>query len=267
MDEIWKWMPGYEGVYEVSNLGRVKRKLRLLQTKQVGNYYYAYLTKDGKGRQVNLLDALNSCFEEHALSHLNADIDTEIEWRPVLGFEGAYEVSEDGQVRTVERIRKSKGDGTAIVRTKLRVLCDDDDGYLIVSLYNAGVKTTRAVHRLVAEAFVPNPDGLPQVNHIDGNKHNNSATNLEWVTNLQNIRHSIDMGLRDYSKISSVRYIIQDINSGEIFNSLDALRQRVNVSQYQIQKCVHPLTEKFELCGNKYVVINYDKLVRLFDEK
>ena len=59
-------------------------------------------------------------------------------------------------------------------------------GYLRVDLYNENGRKHKKVHRLVAEAFITNPDNKPQVNHIDGNNQNNSVTNLEWVTNAEN---------------------------------------------------------------------------------
>lgn len=71
------------------------------------------------------------------------------------------------------------------------------NGYATVKLRAHNVKMTFLVHRLVASAFVPNPNGLAEVNHIDGDKLNNSAENLEWVTHSQNMKHSIEVGLYD----------------------------------------------------------------------
>jgi hypothetical protein len=68
----------------------------------------------------------------------------------------------------------------------------DKKGYCRVTLKSVG---TRLVHRLVAEAFIPNPDNLPQVNHLDGNKSNNHVSNLEWATGKKNVEHSVKIGL------------------------------------------------------------------------
>lgn len=70
-------------------------------------------------------------------------------------------------------------------------------GYLQVGLTLNGKKYPKRVHRLVAEAFIPNPHNLPQINHKDGNKLNNSVSNLEWCTNRENIKHSWDNGMRE----------------------------------------------------------------------
>lgn len=81
-------------------------------------------------------------------------------------------------------------------RGREKVLNDHSkDGYLQVDLYNSGIRETKRVHRLVAEAFIPNPDHKPDVNHIDGNKRNNSADNLEWVTKSENMLHAYSTGL------------------------------------------------------------------------
>lgn len=103
------------------------------------------------------------------------------EWRPVVGFEGIYEVSSLGEVRTVLtghcRLRKIKRNH----RT----------GYDFIQLHRRGEKPlTRNVHRLVAEAFIPNPDNLPQVNHINEVKTDNRVENLEWITAHDNNEHS-----------------------------------------------------------------------------
>lgn len=69
-------------------------------------------------------------------------------------------------------------------------------GYLMVSLYRDGKEGRHQAHRLVGKAFIPNPDQLPQINHVDGNKKNNSISNLQWCTNLENIMHAWATGLR-----------------------------------------------------------------------
>ena len=92
---------------------------------------------------------------------------------------GALSVSDDGRVRSNLR------DGR-ILKTQL-----DKKGYVRVRVTIHGVKKTFKIHRLVAELYVPNPDNMPQVNHIDGDKTNNSASNLEWVSNYDNAQHAI----------------------------------------------------------------------------
>lgn len=116
-------------------------------------------------------------------------------WKDVVGFNGDYKVSNTGKILTVaygpktcsvRHCKKSEIMKTSISRT----------GYERVHLFKQGKDLTRYVHRLVAEAFISNPDNLPQVNHKDGNKLNNCVDNLEWVTASQNQCHAIDLGLR-----------------------------------------------------------------------
>lgn len=111
--------------------------------------------------------------------------------RPVVGFEGIYSVTDDGRVFSHPRI-DARGN-----RRKGKWLkpIPDGDGYPRVHLCMNGVRRKWQIHRLVAFAFIPNPEGKPAVNHKDGVKSNNCVSNLEWVTNQENIIHALKLGL------------------------------------------------------------------------
>lgn len=105
-------------------------------------------------------------------------------WRPIQEFEGRYEISSLGRVKSF-----LDSNGTLKKNGKLRKLTPDKDGYLLCMLRNNGRYYHKKVHRLVAEAFIPNPSGLNEVNHIDGNKQNNQVSNLEWSDSRSNNLH------------------------------------------------------------------------------
>ena len=105
------------------------------------------------------------------------------EWRAVKGYEGLYEVSNTGKVRSLNYKGK-----TGYVREMC--LKKHPDGYRQVQISRQGFNETICVHRLVAEAFLPNQRGLPQINHIDYDKTNNNVTNLEWCDPSRNTKHS-----------------------------------------------------------------------------
>ena len=116
-------------------------------------------------------------------------------WHPCAGFETHYEVSNFGNVRSIERmVRHAKG-GLKKSPSKVLKHGKSKSGYLIVSFCVDGVKSNQTVHRLVARAFLHNELNKPQVNHKDGNKHNNHLNNLEWVTAKENIHHAWRTGL------------------------------------------------------------------------
>ena len=125
------------------------------------------------------------------------------EWRSIAGFEGLYEVSNLGRVRSLDRIVHRK-DGTPIVRQGQIIRHGVAGGrrkkYPHVTLSRGGKSIGRLIHRLVAMAFIPNPLNLPEVNHIDGVKTNNAVTNLEWMTTADNKRHASKIGLYTGSK-------------------------------------------------------------------
>ena len=102
-------------------------------------------------------------------------------WKPIKGYEGLYEVSSMGNIRSVDRTVHTKtGDRTYLGRTIVPQI--DKDGYYKVCLCKNNKPHTRYVHRIVAEAFIENPEGCPVINHKDENKRNNDFRNLEWCT-------------------------------------------------------------------------------------
>lgn len=114
-------------------------------------------------------------------------------FREIEGYEH-YLVSSWGKVYSIEAARqiyRSEGRIYETATRKLRELTTEETpkGYLRVYLYKNGKRKHHKVHRLVAHAFIPNPEHKSQVNHIDGNKKNNSVTNLEWVTDEENKLH------------------------------------------------------------------------------
>lgn len=116
-------------------------------------------------------------------------------WRSVVGYESLYEVSNTGIVRSMDRLgtdrRKLKG---KVLSPKLN---SKKGGYFTVSLYKNNQKKTKYIHRIVAESFIDNHDSSkhPLVNHIDGDKKNNMADNLEWTDSYGNMQHAWDNGL------------------------------------------------------------------------
>lgn len=105
---------------------------------------------------------------------------TEI-WLPIVGFEGKYEVSNQGRVRSLNYHREG--------RIQVLKPAMSKKGYLRVMLCKDGKAKRHSVHRLVAQTFLPNPLELPEVNHRDENKQNNAVTNLEWCTTKENSNH------------------------------------------------------------------------------
>lgn len=113
----------------------------------------------------------------------------QIVWKPIAEYEGRYEVSNMGQIRSLD-VYVMCGFGTRLSKGRMKPLHPNNRGYLTVNLSKDGVGKRYLVHRLVAEAFVPNTHNKPQVNHIDGDVGNNRADNLEWVTDNENKAHS-----------------------------------------------------------------------------
>jgi hypothetical protein len=119
-------------------------------------------------------------------------------WLPVKGYEGHYEISSFGRVKSLARMRKSARGGFAPLRERIMKPKTTKYGYLTVHLLDHGRTSWPSIHRLVADAFIPNTDNKPTVNHIDADKTNNNVSNLEWATHSEQMTHAVENDLLDF---------------------------------------------------------------------
>lgn len=145
-------------------------------------------------------------------------------WKDIPGFEGYYQVSNLGRIKGVAR---QLPNGTHI---KEKIREPQGATYLAVDLWRDNQSHSKLVHRLVAQAFLPNPDNLPEVNHKDGNPRNNAVANLEWVSSQDNSLHR----LANKPKGSSYRKSVQCLETGEVFKSISAASRSVEASTQQV---------------------------------
>lgn len=117
-------------------------------------------------------------------------------WKDIQDYEGYYQVSSMGRVRSKDRTITCRNGAIKFVSAKSVSLYEKENGYLVVHLYRDNKGKTKYIHRLVANAFIPNPNNLSTVNHKDGNKHNNTVANLEWASYSDNNQHAYDNGLK-----------------------------------------------------------------------
>lgn len=162
--------------------------------------------------------------------------------KPIKGFEGLYEISDKGEVITLERTLPTP---TAKYTLKERKSFGykDKKGYLNFDFRRKGGKTVK-VHRLVAETFIPNPNNLPQINHKDGNKQNNCVKNLEWCDNSYNQIHAHKTGL--FPKYEDTvgwgrparPVAMLDFNTKEVlrtFETLASVKRETGINQFNVR--------------------------------
>lgn len=158
------------------------------------------------------------------------------EWRPVVGYEGLYEVSDKGEVRALE---KSYTDSIGRKTTKKAHILNgrvSKYGYVRITLEKNGQTKTYNVHRLVAEAFIANPSKLPYVNHIDEDKTNNSADNLEWCT----AKYNCNYGTRNQRMRDTLRRVV--VGKSIIATTKDGLKERYKSVREAARKLDYPHT-------------------------
>lgn len=138
-------------------------------------------------------------------------------WKDIEDYEGIYQVSNLGRVKRVTSGRILKGN-------------KDRKGYLLVGLYKHSIRCSKQIHRLVAQAFIPNTENKPQVNHIDENKINNMVSNLNWMTAKENMNHGTrnERAGKAVSKRLSIAIIATNIKtdeSTEFYGTRECARQ------------------------------------------
>lgn len=122
-------------------------------------------------------------------------------WKSIKGFEGLYEISNLGNIRSLDRLVKHSKSGFRKCHGKIIAKRIGDSGYYFSMLYKDGKYYHVQIHRAVASAFVKNPDSKPQVNHINADKLDNRCENLEWCTASENMKHAYSNNLIPLDKI------------------------------------------------------------------
>ena len=173
-------------------------------------------------------------------------------WKPVKEYESFYEISNKGQVSNKRKVLKTHA---------------QNSGYLQITFTVKGKSKKYLVHRLVAEAFIPNHYGKPVVNHKDGNKLNNSVDNLEWCTHSENILHARATELNPYNtptlgvkkgKSSKFRNVTYDTNRnkwiGSVRHNKRTLGQKRFDTELEAAKHVNYLIDFYQLVRPKNIV-------------
>lgn len=180
------------------------------------------------------------------------------QWKPIPQYEGLYEVSDKGNVRSVAQYTCHH---TVVPRPKPRMVRAGltHDGYARVTLSKYGEQRHATVHRLVALAFIPNPDNLPQVNHKDENPQNNSVDNLEWCTGKQNCNYGQhcqrikDRLNRKHHLAKPVAQLDRDGDVIQIYKSVSEAARQMGVRSENISRCCNGKNSLSCGYGWKYV--------------
>ena len=173
-------------------------------------------------------------------------------WKPIKGYEGIYEVSSYGRVRSMERISYRRNRWGTITEyhkkgSILKACYDGKRNYLFVGLHKGQEVTLRTVHRLVAEAFVPNPDNMPEVNHKDEDKTNNHASNLVWCTRKENINWGTWKARSAKGHYKPVAQL--DAKTGEKIATYESITKAANSLKVNKANIVSCCRNKLKTCG------------------
>ena len=178
------------------------------------------------------------------MANTNTETTTAIEWKDIEGFEGSYQVSNTGLIKSL------KGKSERIMKPRRKKIIKKDGstefGYEELVLSNGDVRTSKLVHRLVAQAFIPNPLQKPEVNHLDEDKGNNSVENLEWNTHEENSNHGTK-NIRSANKQSMAVIGVDEFgNIVEIHSSIRSAERLTGFGHSNISACSNGKIAKYK---------------------
>lgn len=160
-------------------------------------------------------------------------------WKDIPEYEGYYQVSNLGNFRSLDRVINYRNGLTRLYPGKSLLLEPTKDNYRRIVLMKGGIKVRYMAHRLVAITFIPNPDNLPYINHIDGCKSNNVVDNLEWCTASENIQHAIRTGLqKPYLNIPSNSKPVKCLETGIIYPTVHKAAKAIGVYVTSISRAI-----------------------------
>lgn len=291
---MWKSIPSFEN-YEISDEGVIRNKIS-------NNILKHSVLNNGNGMPVVSLVSRNetSVFEVRylmACTFLGVDINAQPrpkieyidgdkfnnkleniqiktsesleneEWKPIPDFETSYAISNKGRVKRLERvdrfIRKDTGKEVERHVSEMILKLSDNQGYYEINLREGDKSEYRRIHRIVANAFIPNPDNLPEVNHKDGNPHNNLVENLEWCSRLYNVQHSIETGLRPSAKgTDRTKKVVKCVETGQVFKNAKEAAETLGLSYYYLMDRMH---KGLECHGYHFEQVKLDLRVKCLD--
>lgn len=178
-------------------------------------------------------------------------------WKDIEGFEGYYQVSNLGRIKSKKRVVNNKGTygGKCTFNEKILNTTIDNIGYKVVVLSKDKIKSRKRVHRIVAKCFIPNPNGYKEVNHKDGIKKNSRVDNLEWCTHKENIQHAYKNNLinriqKNKGKLNIFsKAILQYDRNGKFIKEWECIRdieRELKICNQNISKCCKGI---YNTCG------------------
>ena len=271
MNEEWRDIVGFEGYYQISSHGRVRGLPRCVTSKDGKSYYIkeqlmrvfpagtqnsracVQLNKNNKYTTVYIADMVAQVFlgaePNSVVYHIDGNVDnnsvdnislirpavddTDEIWLPVKDYEDTYEVSNKGNIRSIQRRILHSALGYNQRAELLHNFRSDDTRYVCFGLWRNGKCKQKGLHRIVAEAFIPNPENKPFVNHKDGNKRNNCVSNLEWVTAAENNDHAVRTGLNPRTGFGTP---IMCKETGQVFSSISQTVRESHCSYDSIKR-------------------------------
>ena len=148
-------------------------------------------------------------------------------WKDIKGYEGYYQISNLGRVKSLIGWSGNK----YIKREKILALYKNQAGYYTVKLQIKNKRKGFRIHRLIAEAFIPNPNNKPEVNHINAIRDDNRIENLEWVTHAENMQHAWKLGTKNND---TIKRKIKCVETGEKFESVSQCAKQLDLNRGNI---------------------------------